>query len=77
RIIEKAKGYKTVVLGTYMAHILPAQREFLGRMSEEIEDLRVVALRNPYDLDYAGKAVKIAAFEYSPAIFDALATMFG
>ncbi len=72
RIIGKAKDYDRVILGTYNAHIIPEQRKFLERMSREIRNLTVVALRNPYDLNYAGSAVKIAAYEYSPAIFEKL-----
>lgn len=83
-ITDKIATYKNIILGTYNAYLICEQKNLIQALSDRITKLNkmdsgggyalaVIAFRNPYDLDFAGENdTKIAAYEYSKEIFDAL-----
>ncbi len=66
KIVEKAKNYKKIVVGTYNALSKRGQIDLVKEIAKLNRDLTVVALRNPYDLEEVPeKANAIAIYEYS------------
>lgn len=73
-ILRQAKEYKTVVLGTYNAHLNRGQIDLANALCKAAQNVVVVALRNPYDLPLINKAAcRLATYEYTPLAFDSLA----
>ncbi len=65
-VLEKASGWKTVVIGTYNGCFKRGQLELMDALGKTGCKLVVVALRNPYDLKYAPlSADLVALYEYS------------
>lgn len=74
-ILSKVDGYKNVIMGSYNAHLLNAQSDFVKALEERVLAqggvLTLASLRNPYDLELiSDKSNKIALYEYSSDMFD-------
>ncbi len=70
---EKAKQYKTIVIGTFNAHLNKEQITLVNKISRHDAKIVVVAMRNPYDLLHMPqKTYKLAAYEYSTRSFEAV-----
>ena len=66
KIVEEAKNYKKIVVGTYNALSKRGQIDLVKEIAKLNRELTVVALRNPYDLEEVPeKANAIAIYEYS------------
>jgi len=66
-LIELAKSKKQVILTTYNANINQEQITLINRLNDSIEDLHVIALRNPYDLYFTDKIPNfVCLYEYTP-----------
>ena len=74
-ILAKLDDYSHIIMGSYNAHLLTAQEDFLKALETKTESvggvLTLAALRNPYDLELVSdKSNKIALYEYSTEMFD-------
>jgi Glycosyl hydrolase family 3 C terminal domain. len=60
-------GKDAVVVGTYNAHLNPAQAKLVNSLLDASKKVMVVALRNPYDLlSFKGVSTYLCAYEYTP-----------
>lgn len=76
--VERAKGYKRVVIGLVNGREHPGQLELVERFRKEGHRVTVVALGKPYDLERLNKDVcAIAAFEYTPLAIKSLIRILG
>lgn len=76
RVINAAKGKKTVVFGTYNGHLFKGQLDILNRLCREHGNVIAIALRNPYDLGLIDEnAAAIAAYEYTPLSLETLVSV--
>ena len=66
-IVEKAKGYESVIYVTYNVFQNPNQGLLANRLEKEVKDLYIISSRNPYDCMYL-KDVKniVCLYEYTP-----------
>ncbi len=65
-VVETAKNYSSVVVGTYNAHMNRGQLKLVNALSEAGMTTFCVAMQNPYDLaDLPENVVRLAAFEHS------------
>ncbi|NBJ91566.1 beta-N-acetylhexosaminidase [Parablautia muri] len=72
RIVEKAKGHSSIVIGTYNGHLQKGQIKLIERLSKLDTPVTVFALRNPYDLkDLPQNVTAIVMWEYSVRSFQA------
>lgn len=79
---QHSEAELSVVIGSYNAFILPRQEKLIGTMCRILEEdgrpfhITAIAFRNPNDLFLfdPGKATRIAAYEYTPSMFEALYT---
>ncbi len=72
-LAQKASLHKTVVVGTFNAHLNQEQLTLVSEIEKHCENVIAVALRNPYDLPLMPKSVyKLAAYEYSLRSFEAV-----
>lgn len=74
-ILAKLDNYSHIIMGSYNAHLLTAQGDFVKSLEAKTESiggvLTLAALRNPYDLELVSdKSNKIALYEYSTEMFD-------
>ncbi|MFS8501030.1 MAG: beta-N-acetylhexosaminidase [Caldicoprobacter sp.] len=66
-IVAEAVGKDAVVVGTYNAHLNPAQAKLVNSLLDASKKVMVVALRNPYDLlSFKGVSTYLCAYEYTP-----------
>ncbi len=76
-ILQQVREYKTVVLGTYNGHLNRGQIDLANALCNTVENVVVVALRNPYDLPLINKvACRLATYEYTSLAFDSLVKIF-
>lgn len=73
-ILEIAKGYDCIVMGTYNGHLNTGQITLGNKLCTVNQRVIVIALRNPYDAGLIkGCALALATYEYTKSAFDALA----
>ena len=66
KIVDKARSYKKIVIGTYNALSKRGQIDLVKEIAKLDRELTVVALRNPYDLEEVPESANaIAIYEYS------------
>lgn len=72
KVVQRAKEYDSVVLGTYNGHLFTGQIELANAIGE-VTPLTVFALRNPYDLSSLNPEIRsYAAWAYTPMAFEAI-----
>jgi len=72
KVVQRAKEYDSVVLGTYNGHLFTGQIELANAIGE-VTPLTVFALRNPYDLSSLNPEIRsYAAWAYTPMVFEAI-----
>ncbi|WP_026691311.1 glycoside hydrolase family 3 protein [Alteribacter aurantiacus] len=78
-IVEKAKGYSLLIVGTVTANQSPKQQELLVELMALNKNIIVVAMRSPYDLSLVEKAnACIATYEFNtPALQVAADAIYG
>lgn len=80
-ILEKAKEASSVVIGTLNGHLHQGQKDLIGSLNNLAKENRkktaLIALRNPYDLQYAAEEVFcIPLYEYSVRTMEAMSGYF-
>ncbi len=81
RIMEAAKEASSVVIGTLNGHLYQGQKELIQSLHDlaktNSKKTALIALRNPYDLQYAGEEVFcIPLYEYSVRTMEAVSSYF-
>ncbi|HEX3017019.1 MAG TPA: beta-N-acetylhexosaminidase [Caproicibacter sp.] len=75
-ILGKTKGFSCIVFGTYNGNRNKGQVKLANALINTGMPTIVVSLRDPYDLGHIDKkASMLAAYEYSPRSFDAVANV--
>lgn len=73
---QNAKGYSSIILGTYNGHLYQGQLELIRRAAEQHDKVIVFALRNPYDLKaLPEKVYGIAVYEYTLKSLEVIAQL--
>ena len=76
-LIEKAKPYKQIIIGTYNVSMLKIQDKLVQELLQIDEELVAVGLRNPYDLEFYPEVKPfVASYEYSTLAVDSLVSAF-
>ncbi|MDB8540892.1 glycoside hydrolase family 3 protein [Turicibacter sanguinis] len=76
-LIEKAKPYKQIIIGTYNVSMFQIQAKLVQELLQIDEELVAVGLRNPYDLEFYPEVKHfVASYEYSTLAVDSLVSAF-
>lgn len=66
-VLAKARQVDQVVINTYNGNIYHEQIKLIEALAQEIDELYVVAMRNPYDLNFTDKIKNYTClYEYTP-----------
>lgn len=66
-VLAKARQVDQVVINTYNGNIYDEQIKLIEALSKEVDELYVVAMRNPYDLNFTDKIKNYTClYEYTP-----------
>ncbi|ERJ11744.1 beta-N-acetylhexosaminidase [Haloplasma contractile] len=69
---EKAKNYDQVVITSYNANIFESQAKLVQEISEQHEEVHVIATRNPYDVLFFNVKHYVCLYEYTPNSINSL-----
>ena len=75
--VQASSGASRIILSTTNGHLFRGQIKLAEALAATGKELTVVALRNPYDIPVLPAcACKIAAYDYSAPVFEALEEIF-
>lgn len=64
-LIEYAESFEMLIVGSYNANIYQGQQKLLKQLKRLSIPIHLIALRNPYDIQYSPQS-GVCAYEYTP-----------